>query len=107
MTGKRALELSGGLSWTSKMGDCPSWGISATRCRVGSILARREGTTCSDCYALKGTFRFRNVTSKLERAYDALTDPQGLWTPAMVAMIRWYAEERFRWFHAGDLQGTQ
>ena len=26
--------------------------------------------------------------------------------PAMTAMIRWYAAERFRWFHSGDLQGV-
>ncbi len=104
MNGRTAGELSGGLAYPGKM-DVPSWGISAARCRIGSALARREGSVCEDCYARKGTFQFRNVQAKLDRAYDALIDTRGLWAPAMVAMIRWHCEERFRWFHSGDLQG--
>ena len=47
---------------------CPSWGISAARCRVGMALARREGTVCSGCYAMKGTYGFTNVQEKLEES---------------------------------------
>lgn len=105
MNKQKAEELSGGLAHPGKMGDVPAWGISATRCRIGSILAQQPGSVCEGCYALKGTFRFKNVQAKLERSYEALMDSRGLWTPAMVAMIRWHCEERFRWFHAGDVQG--
>ncbi len=99
-----AEEITGGLFWPGKM-DCPAWGISATRCRVGSVLARKEGTVCHDCYAMKGTFQFGANRRKLERAYEGLMDARNLWTPSMVFLIRWYAAERFRWFHSGDLQG--
>lgn len=102
LRGGRAEGITGGLSYPSKM-DCPAWGISATRCRIGSALARRENTVCAACYAMKGTFRAKNVADKLERAYRGLFDPR--WTPALYALIRWHARDRFRFFHSGDFQG--
>jgi hypothetical protein len=97
-----AERITGGLSWTSKM-PCPSWGISATRCRVGALLAQRPGTVCHGCYALGGRYAFAAVQEKLEARYRGLFDP--LWSPAMVFLIRWYAGRYFRWFDSGDLQG--
>jgi hypothetical protein len=97
-----AEKITGGLSITQKM-PCPSWGIPATRCKLGSILAQREGSVCSSCYALKGRYRFEAVQRKLEERYRGLFHP--LWTPAMVFLIRWYADRYFRWFDSGDLQG--
>src|SRR4051812_32568264 len=47
MNKKRAEELGGRLSYPSKM-DVAAWGIPATRCRIGSLLAKVEGSTCSD-----------------------------------------------------------
>ena len=38
-----AEKITGGLSITQKM-PCPSWGIFATRCQLGSALARKPGT---------------------------------------------------------------
>lgn len=97
-----AGRITGGLSFTSKM-PCPSWGISATRCRVGSLLARREGTTCSHCYALRGHYLFSNVHDAQERRYAGLFHP--LWTPSMVFLINYFCDKYFRWFDAGDIQG--
>src|SRR4051794_23258430 len=102
MSGRQAEELGGKLSYPSKM-DCPAWAISAFRCRIGSVLAQKENSTCRNCYALKGTFRFKNVNAVLEENYRKLWNTA--WTPAMVALIRWHATDRFRWFLAGDLQG--
>jgi len=96
--------ITGGLSIPSKM-PCPAWGISAFRCRVGQILARREGTVCHDCYAMKGTYGFSSVQDKLEQRYRGLFDP--LWVPAMVFLIRWHAEGHFRWFDSGDVQNVR
>lgn len=96
-----AETITGGLSWPGKM-PCPSWGISATRCKIGAVLAAMEGTVCSECYALKGHYVFPNVRNKLEERYRGLFHP--LWTPAMVFLIRWYADRYFRWFDSGDLQ---
>jgi hypothetical protein len=96
-----AEQITGGLSFTVKM-PCPSWGISATRCKVGSVLAAKEGTTCADCYARKGRYAFPKVQAKLEERYRGLFNP--LWTPAMVFLVRYYCEAYFRWFDSGDLQ---
>ena len=93
----RAEQLGGKLSFPSKM-DCP-----ASTCRVGSILAQQPDSTCADCYAAKGTFRFKNVKGILEDNYEKLWNPE--WTPAILAQIRWEARDRFRWFMSGDLQG--
>lgn len=96
-----AEKITGGLAWPGKM-PCPAWGISASRCKVGSVLAQVEGTICHACYAGKGTFRFENTRRKLEIAYQGLNHP--LWVPSMIFLIRWHAADRFRWFHSGDLQ---
>jgi hypothetical protein len=98
----RADEITGGLSVTEKM-PCPSWGIPATRCQLGSILAKKPETVCSGCYALKGRYKFSNVQRKLERRYEGLFDP--LWTPAMIHLIAWHCDRYFRLFDSGDLQG--
>jgi hypothetical protein len=83
---------------------CPSWGISATRCRIGQALARQEDTVCSGCYALRGRYRFSAVQDKLEGRYQGLFHP--LWTPAMVFLVRYYCDRYFRLFDSGDLQGV-
>lgn len=99
---RSAEKITGGLSITEKM-PCPSWGIPATRCRLGALLAKKEGTVCGDCYALKGRYRFEKVQAKLEERYQGLFD--SLWTPAMVHLIRWYCDRYFRFFDSGDIQG--
>jgi hypothetical protein len=98
-----AERITGGLSATTKM-PCPSWGISALRCRIGAVLATKEGTTCRDCYALGGRYRFPTVQRKLEERYQGLFHP--LWTPAMVFLIRYFCDRYFRWLDSGDLQGV-
>jgi hypothetical protein len=96
-----ALEITGGLSWPSKM-PCPAWGIPASRCKTGSVLAQQKGTTCSECYAMAGRYTLDTVPTKLEARYQGLFHP--LWVPAMVFLIRWHADGYFRWFDSGDIQ---
>jgi hypothetical protein len=103
MNARRAEEEGGRLSFPSKM-DVAAWGISATRCNVGSRMREVTGSTCEGCYAMKGSFTFPGVKKVMEDNYRKLFNV--LWTPAMTAQIRWLAEERFRWFMAGDLQGV-
>src|SRR5690349_12320673 len=66
-----AEKITGGLSKTEKM-PAHSWGISAFRCKIGSVLAQEEGTTCSECYSRKNRYRFANVQAKLEERYEGL-----------------------------------
>src|SRR5205085_2340503 len=77
---------------------------SATRCRMGSILARNERSVCheSNCYAKKGRLMFANVQRKFEEAYHGLFHE--LWVPAGIFMINWEADDYWRWFHSGDIQ---
>lgn len=97
-----AEQITGGLSMTQKM-PSPSWGIPAVRCKIGSLLAEKPGSTCDSCYARKGRYAFGNVQRKLEERYQGLFNP--LWTPAMVFLINYYCDEYFRWFDSGDAQG--
>jgi hypothetical protein len=50
-------QITGGMSFTQKM-PCPSIGICAYRCNLGAVLAAKEGTTCSECYARSGRYMF-------------------------------------------------
>lgn len=102
MNRKRAEELGGKLSYPSKM-DVAGHGIDANRCRVGSQLRNVVGSTCEDCYALKGAFLFPAVKTVMQENYEKLKNE--LWTPALAAQIRWLGEERFRWMVSGDVQG--
>jgi len=89
----------GGLSQTSKM-PCRSWGISATKCKTGSKLAKKKGTVCHDCYALKGAYVWSSVRKAHERRLS-LINTSG-WVDNMVAAIN--GDEYFRWFDSGDIQ---
>ena len=55
MTKKQLLINIGGVSKTSKM-PCSSWSLSALWCGVGSKLNIIKGSSCFDCYALKGNY---------------------------------------------------
>src|SRR5436305_13585604 len=89
---RRAEQITGGLSWPSKL-PCPAWGISAARCRMGSLLAANPRSVChpDNCYAKKGRIAFGNVQKKLEQAYLGLFHP--LHVPAAVFMIEWECPE--------------
>jgi hypothetical protein len=99
-----AEKITGGLSITQKM-PCPSWGIPATRCKLGELLAQKKGSVChpSTCYAKRGRYRFSAVQRKLEERYKGLYNP--LWTPAMVFLVNYYCDKYFRLFDSGDVQG--
>jgi len=102
-TVKQATEIIGGLSITEKM-PCPSYSISAKRCKVGSQLAKIKGSTCEDCYALKGNYlRYaKTIEPAHERRYESLNHPQ--WVDAMTFIIHHKKLTHFRWHDSGDIQ---
>src|SRR6516225_1349830 len=71
-----AEHVTGGLSWPSKM-PCPAWGIPATRCRSGSVLAGQEGTTCSACYAMRVATRSTAFRRSWRSATGGFSTPCG------------------------------
>lgn len=102
-----AEALTGGLSRPGKM-PCYAWGISATRCRMGSVLGQKEGNVCHPdvCYAKKRNYARETVQAKLEERYQLLFDERNLWTPAMASLIHRHCEKYFRLFDSGDVQGV-
>ena len=101
MKTQEALKLVGGLSKPSKM---PGWayGIPAAECKTGSILAQRENTVCSDCYANKGCYVFKVVQAAQYRRLASIRHP--LWVKAMTSLLLSKKSKYFRWHDSGDVQ---
>lgn len=103
---KSIIDKIGGLQRPSKM-PCPSWSLSSTLCKTGSILREIPDSPCFRCYALKGRFTQRRVEAKNEdrlKAYLALGDT---WPDHMASAIHHstlIGDPYFRWFSSGDLQ---
>ncbi len=98
------LEYVGGLSSPSKM---PGWAYSlpAAECKTGSKLAKRAGTVCSGCYALKGRYVFPKVQAALYRRLGTIR--RRFWAEAMGELIKRKGSRVpfFRWHDSGDIQG--
>ena len=101
---KEANEITGGLSNPSKMPG-RAFNLSAFDCHVGSLLAKKEGSVCSGCYARKGRYLFSNVKKAQAKRLANLYHPQ--WVDAMVALINKQSPGHFRWHDSGDLQGEK
>ena len=102
MQTKEALKIIGGsLSKPSKM---PGWsyGLPAKECKTGSKLRKVPGSTCFDCYALKGCYVFKVVQDAQYRRLRAIKDP--LWVQAMAHLINSKKPDVFRWHDSGDVQ---
>jgi hypothetical protein len=105
MNKKEAIKITGGLSRPSKMPGF-AYNLPATRCKVGSKLAKVKGSVCHGCYALKGRYRFPNVKEALERRYkQAMTNKD--WVFGMVYLINTSKKNVFRWHDAGDIQSLE
>jgi hypothetical protein len=105
MNKKEAIKITGGLSKPSKMPGF-AYNLPATRCKVGSKLAKVKGSVCHGCYALKGRYRFPNVKEALERRYkQAMTNKD--WVFGMVYLINTSKKNVFRWHDAGDIQSLE
>ena len=111
-----SLELIGGLSNPSKMPGF-SYSLPAAECPIGSQLAKVEGTTCHDCYALKGMYRFPNVQDAMYRRLDSVrlasttVDCGSDWVDAFAIVLNHKLKSSkgtdtsvFRWHDSGDLQ---
>jgi len=102
MKTEEALKIIGGsLSKPSKM---PGWsiGLPAKECKTGSKLRQVKGSTCFDCYALKGCYVFKVVQDAQYRRLAAIRDPQ--WVTAVAHLINSKKPDVFRWHDSGDVQ---
>lgn len=97
----------GGLSKPSKM-PCESFSIPAEECTVGSKLRKDKKSTCADCYALKGNYRFSNVKKAQKKRLENLLLDLEQWRHDMTAIIyNTNSSGFFRWHDAGDLQSIE
>ena len=96
-----AWTIVGGLSKPSKM---PGWsiGFPAKECKTGSKLRLVKGSTCYNCYALKGCYVFKVVQDAQYRRLAAVKDTR--WVQAMAALIQSKRPNVFRWHDSGDVQ---
>ena len=104
MKTSEAWSLVGGLSKPSKM---PGWsiGIPAKECKTGSKLRQVKGSTCYNCYALKGCYVFKVVQDAQYKRLEAIKSP--LWVAAMTILINSKKSKWFRWHDSGDVQDLQ
>ncbi len=96
-----AKDITGGLSKPSKMPGM-AYSIPAVRCKIGAKLAKKKGSVCHGCYALKGFYRMPVVKAALERRFQSLTNDR--WVDAMVVLVAKHTW--FRWHDSGDLQSV-
>jgi hypothetical protein len=76
----------GSLGFPSKMPGT-SYGIPASACKTGAVLASQPGTTCSNCYAKRGNYVFPSVVSGQATRLAALDDlPR--WVAALTRLLR-------------------
>ena len=101
MKTSEAWQLVGGLSKPSKMPGF-SIGLPAKECKTGSKLRKVKGSTCYDCYALKGCYVFKVVQDAQYKRLEAIKSP--LWVAAMTILINSKKSKWFRWHDSGDVQ---
>ena len=101
MDKKTAKEITGSLSKPSKM---PGWsyGLPAKECKTGGKLQNVKGSTCFDCYALKGCYVFKVVQNAQYYRLKAIKDRR--WVQAMALQINNKRSKEFRWHDSGDIQ---
>ena len=96
-----AKEITGSLSKPSKM---PGWsyGLPAKECKTGGKLQNVKGSTCYDCYALKGCYVFKVVQNAQYYRLKAIKNRK--WVQAMALQINNKRSKEFRWHDSGDVQ---
>ena len=104
MKTSEAWALVGGLSKPSKMPGF-SIGLPAKECKTGSKLRQVKGSTCYNCYALKGCYVFKVVQDAQYKRLEAIKSP--LWVAAMTILINSKKSKWFRWHDSGDVQDLQ
>ena len=98
----QALKIVGGLSRPSKM---PGWcyGLPVLKnAKPGPKLQKVKGSTCSNCYALKGCYVFKVVQAAQYRRLKSIKNPG--WVSAMAFLINSKKSKYFRWHDSGDVQ---
>lgn len=115
MTLREARAVTGSIGAPSKMPGT-SYGISAELCVTGSKLAKIPGSTCFNCYAMKGNYLYPSVKAAHARRLEGIANPA--WPVAMAIVLlhindtgmdfkgRAIVRGFHRWHDSGDIQST-
>ena len=105
MTLRRAREIAGTLSRTTKMPGY-SYGLDAFSCIKGSELAEDPNSTCHDCFARRDLYLWKATREAHATRMDAIDHPD--WEDAMIELISHHCREErwFRWHDSGDVMST-
>ena len=104
MKTNEALNLVGSLSKPSKMPGF-AYGIPAKECKTGAKLQQVKGSTCYNCYALKGCYMFPVVQAAQYKRLNSINHPA--WIKAMAMLINSKKTKFFRWHDSGDVQSVK
>ena len=107
---KEAKQITGHKSGLGKPSKMPgfSTSLSAFDCKVGSKLAKVEGSVCSKCYAFNGNYQWPAVKQAHQARLEALQHPK--WVEAMTILIGHYtnpSDPYFRIHDSGDIQSVE
>ena len=107
---KQAKEITGHKSGLGKPSKMPgfSTSLSAFDCKIGSKLAKVEGSVCSKCYAFNGNYNYPAVKEAHQKRLKALSHPK--WVEAMTLLIGHYTKSEdpyFRIHDSGDIQSVE
>lgn len=87
---------------------CSTFSTPAQACITGSKLRLVPNSVCSDCYALKGNYRFPNVKAPRETNLAAVLGDLHTWRASMVDMLlKTEKSGYFRWHDSGDVQSYE
>lgn len=106
---KKAKKLTGGgiTNQNSKMPEY-TYDLSAWDCNTGSKLREVEGSSCSDCYAMKGNYlRYKNGSVGVSHKKHLASIYNKLWSEAIAYQIKHYKIKHFRFHSSGDIQSYQ
>ena len=99
LTVEDAIEITGGLSTTSKM-PCKSYSLPSSMCMVGSMMKSVAGSVCEKCYTYRYK-RYAHVVAKQHERMRSILHPR--WCDAMVVLLENEHNEFFRWHDSGDI----
>ena len=102
MDRQQALDITGGLSHTTKM-PCASFSLPSHNCAFGvqQGWVKIKNSICAKCYARKGRYLFPNVKKCLEKRLAGIQHP--LWVEAMIFLINEDKSDYFRWHDSGEV----
>jgi hypothetical protein len=101
----------GGIGLPSKMPGT-AYGIPAPLCGVGGKLAKRPGSVCHKCYAMRNNYTYPSVMTAQERRLESLNRIEE-WVEAWCHIFDYLGallsdEERYhRWHDSGDVQTVE